>query len=127
MRGEIFCHVGQAEVVNVADVCSPSTNQVGHHENATTEDIPQVPGLKPLQRQPDEEKLAAWPQRNTLKHREQWVQDHRKTHVPKRTVIQKWESVQLLKTRAEGQTSSHDPSAERSNCNKKKKVRATYA
>ena len=45
MRGGIFCHVGQAEVVNVAGVCSPSTNQVRHHENATTEDIPQVPGL----------------------------------------------------------------------------------
>ena len=37
MRGGILCHVGQAEMVNVAGVCSPSTNDVGHHENESTE------------------------------------------------------------------------------------------
>ena len=69
MRGRILCHVGQAEVVNVAGVCSPSNNDVEHHENASTETGHTSPWVKPRQGQPDEEKRAAWPQRTrTTEH-----------------------------------------------------------
>ena len=124
--------MGQAEMVNVAGVCSPSNNDVEHHENASTETGHISPWVKPRQGLTDEEKRAAWLQRPcTTEH------TGTKTAVGARTSSSscakayghsKWKGVQRLKTRAEELGNRQEASADdKVRSNYYKKVRATYA
>ena len=109
---EILYHVGQAEVVNVAGVCSRSTNHVRHHEYPAPKTCHISPWVKPHQGQPDEEKLAAWPQRLcTTEHvgTQKTVGARSSQSSSAKTYgHSKWDSAQRLKTSSEEQTNSQE-------------------